>query len=107
MAVTRTSPRARGGRVVVAFSGSPKYYLQNGYFSFEKWKSRVNRFRGINLSQFIKDGTIVGHYMIDEPNDPANWRGRPVSPHIALCWATATAAFGDVFRTPSACARAA
>ncbi len=74
--------RARGGRVVVAFSGSPKYYLQNGYFSFEKWKSRVNRFRGINLSQFIKDGTIVGHYMIDEPNDPANWRGRPVPPSM-------------------------
>lgn len=72
--------RARGGRVVIAFSGSPRYYRQNGYFSFEKWKSRVNRFKGINLAQFIKDGTIVGHYMIDEPNDPANWRGRPVPP---------------------------
>ena len=72
--------RARGGRVVVAFSGSPKYYRENGHFSFEKWKSRVKRFKGINLSQFIQDGTIIGHYMIDEPNDPANWRGRPVSP---------------------------
>jgi hypothetical protein len=72
--------RARGGRVVVAFSGSPKYYRTNGYFSFEKWKSRVNRFRGINLSQFVRDGTIIGHYMIDEPNDPANWHGRPVPP---------------------------
>ena len=72
--------RARGGRVVVAFSGSPKYYRENGHFSFEKWKSRVNRFKGINLSQFIQDGTIIGHYLIDEPNDPANWRGRPVSP---------------------------
>ena len=72
--------RARGGRVVVAFSGSPRYYRENGHFSFEKWKSRVKRFKGINLSQFIQDGTIIGHYMIDEPNDPANWRGRPVSP---------------------------
>jgi len=72
--------RARGGRVVVAFSGSPKYYRENGHFSFEKWKSRVKRFKGINLSQFIQDGTIIGHYLIDEPNDPANWRGRPVSP---------------------------
>ena len=72
--------RARGGRVVVAFSGSPKYYRENGHFSFEKWKSRVKRFKGINLSQFIRDGTIIGHYLIDEPNDPANWRGRPVSP---------------------------
>ena len=72
--------RARGGRVVVAFSGSPRYYRENGHFSFEKWKSRVKRFKGINLSQFIRDGTIIGHYLIDEPNDPANWRGRPVSP---------------------------
>lgn len=72
--------RSRGGRVVIAFSGSPKYYLQNGYFSFEKWKARVNRFKGINLSRFITDGTIIGHYMIDEPNDPKNWRGRPVPP---------------------------
>ena len=72
--------RARGGRVVVAFSGSPKYYRENGHFSFEKWKSRVKRFKDINLSQFIQDGTIIGHYLIDEPNDPANWRGRPVSP---------------------------
>jgi hypothetical protein len=74
--------RARGGRVVVAFSGSPKYYLQKGHFSFEKWKSRVNRFRGVNLSRFIDDGTIIGHYMIDEPNDPANWRGKPVPPSM-------------------------
>jgi hypothetical protein len=72
--------RARGGRVVIAFSGSPRYYRVNGHFSFERWKSRVNRFRGINLSQFVSDGTIIGHYMIDEPNDPRNWRGRPVSP---------------------------
>jgi hypothetical protein len=74
--------RARGGRVVVAFSGSPRYYLSNGYFSFEKWKARVGRFRGINISRFIQDGTIVGHYLIDEPNDAANWRGRPVPPKM-------------------------
>jgi hypothetical protein len=72
--------RARGGRVVIAFSGSPKYYRTDGHFSFEKWKARVNRFKGINLSRFVQDGTIIGHYMIDEPNDPANWRGRPVPP---------------------------
>jgi hypothetical protein len=72
--------RARGGRVVIAFSGSPKYYRSNGYFSFDKWKARVNRFRRANLSEFVRDGTIIGHYLIDEPNDPANWRGRPVPP---------------------------
>jgi hypothetical protein len=74
--------RARGGRVMIPFAGSPKYYKENGHFSLSKWKARVNRFRGINLSSFVRDGTIIGHYMIDEPNDPANWRGRRVSPSV-------------------------
>ena len=72
--------RARGGRVVIPFAGSPRYYKENGHFSLTKWKQRVNRFRGVNLSSFVRDGTIIGHYMIDEPNDPANWRGKRVSP---------------------------
>jgi hypothetical protein len=72
--------RARGGRVVIAFAGSPRYYVEGGRFSLSKWKARVNRFRGVNLSSFIKDGTIIGHFMIDEPQDAANWRGTRVSP---------------------------
>ena len=74
--------RGRGGRVVIAFAGSPRYYKENGHFSLSKWKARVNRFRGINLSSFVRDGTIIGHYLIDEPNDPANWRGKRVSPSV-------------------------
>lgn len=74
--------RSRGGRVVIPFAGSPRYYKEDGYFSLTKWKSRVNRFRRVDLSDFIRDGTIIGHYMIDEPNDPANWRGRPVPPSV-------------------------
>lgn len=71
--------KAEGGKVILALSGSPKYYLDGRYFSLTKWKQRVNRYRGINFSSYINDGTIVGHYLIDEPNDPANWGGRPVS----------------------------
>jgi hypothetical protein len=74
--------RARGGRVVIPFAGSPRYYKENGHFSLTKWKARVNRFRRSNISTFVSDGTIIGHYMIDEPNDPANWGGRPVPPSV-------------------------
>jgi hypothetical protein len=74
--------RARGGRVVVAFAGSSRYYVQGGRFSLAKWKARVNRYRGVNLSSFIKDGTLIGHFMIDEPQDRANWRGSQVSPSV-------------------------
>jgi hypothetical protein len=71
--------KSRGGKVILALSGSPKYYLDGKYFSMAKWKERVNRYRGINFKSYIDDGTIIGHYLIDEPNDPANWGGRPVS----------------------------
>jgi hypothetical protein len=72
--------KSKGGKVILALSGSPRYYRDgDGDFSLTKWKERVNRYRGINFRSYIDDGTIVGHYLIDEPNDPANWGGRPVS----------------------------
>ena len=74
--------KARGAKVVLAISGSPRYYVTNGRFSMTKWKERVNRFRGVNFTSYINDGTIIGHYLIDEPNDPANWNGEPVPPSM-------------------------
>lgn len=71
--------KSRGGKVILALSGSPKYYLDGKYFSYSKWKERVNRYRNVNFRSYIDDGTVIGHYLIDEPNDPANWGGRPVS----------------------------
>jgi hypothetical protein len=74
--------RNRGGKVVLTFSGYEGYFKTNGYFDLGKWKARVRRFKSVNFSSYVKDGTIVGHYLIDEPNDPTNWRGRPVSPAV-------------------------
>jgi hypothetical protein len=72
--------KAQGGKVVLALSGSPKYYLENRRFSMSKWKARLDRYRNVNFASYINDGTVIGHYMIDEPNDPANWGGQSVSP---------------------------
>jgi hypothetical protein len=49
-------------------------------FSLTKWKQRVDRFRGLDLTSYIDDGTIVGHFLIDEPNDASNWKGHRISP---------------------------
>jgi hypothetical protein len=73
--------RHSGTRVILSFSGSETKY-RNGdlSFSMSKWKQRVDRFRGIDFSSYIEDGTLVGHYLIDEPHDPANWGGRTIAP---------------------------
>ena len=73
--------KSRGGKVIINFAGSQSNYTDAaGNFSLTKWKQRVDRYRGINFSKYITDGTIIGHYLIDEPNDPNNWNGRLVSP---------------------------
>ncbi len=72
--------KSRGGKVVLMFAGSERYYKDgSGHFSLTKWKQRIDRFRGTNFSSYINDGTIVGHYLIDEPQDPSNWNGVPVT----------------------------
>jgi hypothetical protein len=71
--------RARGGRVVLMMAGNERHYRgRNHHFSLDKWKARVARFRGTNFNQFIKDGTIIAHYLIDEPNDKSNYGGRAI-----------------------------
>ncbi|MFL5536085.1 MAG: hypothetical protein ACJ8AP_10310 [Gemmatimonadales bacterium] len=79
MLKTLAQIKARGGRVVLALAGHENYYKDaQGHFSFSMWKERVNRYKGVNLSSFVADGTVIGHYMIDEPNDPYNWHGEPI-----------------------------
>ncbi|CAN5857647.1 hypothetical protein BH24GEM1_BH24GEM1_00650 [soil metagenome] len=83
MRSTLAAVKARGGRVVVMLAGNPRYYKDgNGRFSLSKWKARVDRFKGIDFGGYINDGTIIGHYLIDEPNDKANWNGTTVSQSV-------------------------
>ena len=68
--------------VVVSFAGNERHFKTDGYFDLAKWKSRINRYRNVNFSSYIKDGTIVGHYLIDEPNDADNWNGETIAPSV-------------------------
>jgi hypothetical protein len=74
-----TAAKRAGVKVVVSFVGADHYYKNsNGTFSLAKWKKRVDAYRKVNFSSFVKDGTIIGHYIMDEPHDPSNWAGRTV-----------------------------
>jgi hypothetical protein len=67
--------RARGGKVILNLAGAPPRYTdRSGNFSLSMWKNSMDRFKGVNFSSYINDGTVVGNFLIDEPNDPNNWR---------------------------------
>jgi hypothetical protein len=71
--------RRSGARVLVRMSAREKYWLnRNHTVNLSKWKAQIARFKRLNLQQFIKDGTLLGHILIDEPHDKSNWGGKPV-----------------------------
>jgi hypothetical protein len=72
--------RSQGGKVVLMFAGSQVNYKDaDGHFSLSMWESRVDRYRGVDFSSYVADGTVIAHYLLDEPNDPANWNNQLVS----------------------------
>jgi hypothetical protein len=72
--------KARGGRIVLNMAGGQRRFTdRRGHFDFARWKSQIDRFKKIKFASYISDGTIIAHYLIDEPHDRTNWRGTIVS----------------------------
>ena len=72
--------KSRGGKVIVNLAGGRSRYLDAaGNFSFTKWKASVARFKNINFGSYISDGTIIAHYLVDEPHNKAKWNGKVIS----------------------------
>ena len=71
--------RKAGFKVVLNMFVS-RGHVQNpdGSFSLERWKQRIDRFRTLNLEPYIADGTLVGNYLLDEPDSRGKWNGKPV-----------------------------
>jgi hypothetical protein len=73
--------RSSGTRLMLSLVGGERNYRNSDHtFSLPMWKQRVNRYRGIDFSSYIQDGTVIGHYLIDEPHDKSNWGGTQISP---------------------------
>jgi hypothetical protein len=71
--------RAKGGRVLIKFAGGEGTYKNpDGTFNLTKWKTGVDRFRNINFSSYVTDGTIVGHFLVDEPHFASRWGDRGI-----------------------------
>ena len=72
--------RAKGARVIVKLSGSKSGIINaDGTFNLTKWKSMIARFKAVNLAPYIQDGTLLGHFLIDEPDLEGEWGGTPIS----------------------------
>jgi hypothetical protein len=72
--------RRANARLYISFTGNQRNFQDSsGGFDIAKWKQRVDRFRGLDLTPYIEEETIVGHLLLDEPWDKANWNGKPVS----------------------------
>jgi len=44
----------------------------------EMFNQELDLFKDIDLMSYVADGTVVGHLLFDEPQDPSNWNGAPV-----------------------------
>lgn len=66
--------KAKGARMVLKMCMGKDSYVKNpdGTFSLTKWKALVDRFRKVDLSPYIADGTLMGHFLIDEPQRAAS-----------------------------------
>jgi hypothetical protein len=71
--------RRTDSRVLLSFSGNEQWNRDANGFNLAMWKARVDRFRGLDFSSYIADGTLMGHFILDEPNDRNNWNGHVVS----------------------------
>jgi hypothetical protein len=71
--------RRTNSRVLLGFAGSSWKYTDSAGFNLAKWKQSVDEFRGMDISSYIADGTLMGHFIMDEPNDRKNWNGHRVA----------------------------
>jgi hypothetical protein len=66
--------KAKGGRVALNLAGEARN--ADGTFSFTKWKALIDKYAGVNFSSYINDGTLIAHFIVDEPHFSSRWGGK-------------------------------
>jgi len=74
-----TAAREHKMKIIIHLAGSRQEHQNEDHsFSLEKFKELLDGFKDVDFDSFVKDGTLLGHLMYDEPHDPSNWDGKPV-----------------------------
>ena len=68
---------AGGLRVLVHLTGGRSNFQNaDGSFNLDMFKAQLDEWRGSELQKYVDNGTVIGHLMIDEPQDTnGNWGG--------------------------------
>jgi len=75
--------RSRSMRVFVILVGSQGHYRSaDGTFDLDRWKSAVDEFRNVDFTEFVADGTVVGHQLVSEAKAQAQWGGSVISNNV-------------------------
>jgi hypothetical protein len=76
---TLATARRAGARIIVRMSGGDRYFRNpDRTLNLEKWKARIDRYKRVSLllQTFIDDGTLIGHYILDEPHNAETWKNQ-------------------------------
>lgn len=71
--------RAVEAKLVFALVQSQNMHNPDGTLDLNQWKREVDRFADFDFAPYVDDGTIIGHYIIDEPKAPGSWGGEVVT----------------------------
>jgi hypothetical protein len=72
--------KSKGGRLALEMASKGDERIQNadGTFSYAKWKALVDGYKAYNFNSYITDGTLIGHFLVDEPENLRKWGGKPI-----------------------------
>ncbi len=60
---------AAGMTVTLRMTGGPSYYTTDGSFDIDKWKAMLDPWVGSGVQEYIDNGTLVGHMILDDINN--------------------------------------
>lgn len=72
-----SSVKAKNARVLLNLAGEARN--PDGTFSLTAWKTAIDRYKGLDFSSYVTDGTLIGNFLIDEPHFQSRWGGKIVT----------------------------
>ena len=68
-----------GMKLVVTLVESGQAKNPDGSFSLSRWKTQLDRYRGLSLDRHISSQVLYLHHLVDQPRCEGCWGGRAIS----------------------------